>query len=531
MFGFFKKKQPTPPEKPSQAEDTPVQETPAECLSREAPDKAFFAKDPYAVSIKRVGVKFLRDNHGVFEAEHVLNLMDGVFETGTVRSQMERTTWRQAKDLMTGADTAQADRAKNLAVAETAMRVDDVLKTVSDDTLKECVSSTRDVEALIKAYIAIDFGAFPLKEEACVNLRYVENLILDELRHRGVVVKGPFEHLQEQLHAAVKNNADEATVTDMSKTLFSMLINAERLYVATDMDFNHRFPHITYDGRAEVFTKRELAERFAGYCQKEQLGHAGVRELAKEEIAPFFDELWAMGIQAFRVDNGYLPIDIPLAKVMTPKTAPFLDDGHRETRGCLLRELQYGYRIQKSSLDDKQKEQTFKGHMLTMRFNAYRLLGRGLLYALLPTSGKSAVTYYTHAALVKAKADLEENGLTTKALLAEGDDAYAVHEGPARLRVVQLPGEAPEKGLVCVFTDYAAAVSARDRFREQGAEDMIAVLTWDEIESAAQQCAGVMIDLPTYGRQLKKAEFADVKKCRAFDKPIVMQFKNADETE
>jgi len=40
-----------------------------------------------------------------------------------------------------------------------------------------------------------------------------------------------------------------------------------------------------------------------------------------------------------------------------------------------------------------------------------------------------------------------------------------------------------------------------------------------------------MIDLPTYGRQLKKEEFAELQKFSVYDKPIVMQFKAPDETE
>ena len=517
MFGFFKKKK-TPPQEPPAFEKT-VAATP-KANDRTAPDKEFFAKDPYAVSIKRAGLRFLHERGDNFEPEHVFNLINGLIDVEVVRLQLEVSAWRHAQEIIEKEDKAQADRAKNLAIAETAMRIDRFLHVYKDEVIRKAVDDA-EVETLIKAFIAIDFGAFPLKPEASVNLRYTQGLILEELRRRGVVVKGPFEQLQEQLHHAIKSNAAEETVTDMTKKLFAMLVDAACLYVATDEDFNPRFAHITYDGRAEVFTKRELADRFAVHSKEAQLGLVGVREIAHDDIPAFFEELYDAGVNVFRLDNGFLPVDVWLSKVLPEKERFFIDDGHRETRGYLLRELQYGYRLQKTPVEDAQRDRSLKEQMLNMRFNGYRLLGRGLLYVLLPDNGKPAVTYYSKEALKKAKAVIEEKGLSAKALLASGDEAYAQYEGPLQLRVVQLPGEGMDKALVCAFTDHRAAQDTLARFRQNGVNDRIVVVTWDEIYRTAQQCAGVMIDLPAYGRQLKKEEFGEILKFREISMPIV----------
>ncbi len=535
MFDFFKKKKETPaaPDNTPVAESTatPV-EAPTADVDRTAPDKEFFANDSYAVSLRRATVRYLRENDGVFEAEHMLNLINAVVDVETVRVNLETRTWKQAKDGIATAEKSEAVRLAKMAVAETAFRIDGLLQSYTNDYLCARVRETEDIETLLKAFIALDFGVQGLKPEASVNLRYLQNEIMEEARRRGVVVKGPFETLQERCYAAFKESPQADETKALAEELFRALQTRERLYVAYDEDFNANFPFITYDGRAALFTNEELAVAFTRYIADKQLGHAKVGTVEKADYAAFFERLYTLGVNVFRLDDGRMPVDIWFEKLIDTKKQGLLDDVHRETRGLFLRELQYGYRLQKSGIDIKTEAALVpKERMLMMRFNGYRMIGGGLLYVLAPKAEREQVTYYTQSALKKASSMLERLERPKAALVADGDNAYSVYDKPHRLRVVQLPGQDMKQSFVCAFTQKAVAEDALANFRKHGVDDSIVVMTWDEIAAQAMQCAGVMLDLPTYGRQLKKEEFAEVAKFGAFDKPIVINMKQKPDEE
>ena len=83
-----------------------------------------------------------------------------------------------------------------------------------------------------------------------------------------------------------------------------------------------------------------------------------------------------------------------------------------------------------------------------------------------------------------------------------------------------------EDSLVCAFTGRREAEQVRTNFLQHGIDDSVIVITYDELCSHAMQCAGILIDMPTYGLELLKKDFQDVANWRAVPGTILVNLKD-----
>lgn len=333
-----------------------------------------------------------------------------------------------------------------------------------------------------------------------------------------------FEKLQMRCNEAVKARPDTEKTKSLVRELGKMLLTLDRIYVAYDEDFNHQFPYIGIDGRIEVCTKPEIVKNLLHYYHEQHLGHLSVCEFTGDQIVAALNSYQQMGIGVLRLNNGAYPVDIWLKDILEPIPENLLERRNNPIKGEFLRELQYGYRSEKMDPSEKggKLEHSLKEWMLTMRYNAYRDFGNGLCYVLAATPYQAGTTFYTEKALAKAKEMLAKDNLPESALIAEGDHAFAVYDSVINLRVAQNP---MKETFVCAFTGRKEAESVRTCFLQQGIDDSVLVITYDELYSHAMQCAGILIDMPTYGLQLLKGEFQEVEKWRAVQGYILIDLK------
>lgn len=124
---------------------------------------------------------------------------------------------------------------------------------------------------------------------------------------------------------------------------------------------------------------------------------------------------------------------------------------------------------------------------------------------------------------------LAEENLPDNALIAEGDNSFAVYDSAVNLRMTQKPGQTREDSLICVFTGRKEAEQVRTDFLQYGNDDSVIVITCDELYSHAIQCGGIIIDMPTYGLELSKEAFQDIANWRVV--PGIIQVKLGDDDE
>lgn len=105
---------------------------------------------------------------------------------------------------------------------------------------------------------------------------------------------------------------------------------------------------------------------------------------------------------------------------------------------------------------------------------------------------------------------LTERIMDKEALNAPGDRENRVFEGELHMRVTQKPGQTMEESLLCIFTDKATAEDTRKLFQKYGKEDGIIAVTFEEIWRHTRFCAGIIVDLPTYGYILPKEEINSI---------------------
>ena len=361
---------------------------------------------------------------------------------------------------------------------------------------------------------------------------FIQNYIISVLQQKlpstaAIGSISEFAQLQTRCSEAVKENSNAETTKELIVELGKKLLTLEKIYVAYDEDFNNQFPYIGIDGRIEVSTQLGIAKALVDYYNEQHMGHLSIREFEKNQIIEILNSYQKMGICVLRLDNGSKPVDIWLKDILAPISANLLEKYNNGTKGAFLRELQYGYRISKMDSSEKggKLERSLTEMMLTMRYNAYRDFGNGLCYVLATTPHKEGTTFYTEKALEKAKKMLAEEKLPESALIAEGDSAFAVYEGSVNLRVAQKPTQTMEESLVCAFTGRKEAEMVRVNFLKYGVDDSILVITFDELYSHAMQCAGILIDMPTYGLELLKKDFQDVAHWRTIPGRILINLE------
>ncbi|MBQ2948699.1 MAG: SseB family protein [Clostridia bacterium] len=359
-------------------------------------------------------------------------------------------------------------------------------------------------------------------------LESIQNYLMVVLQHRlssqpAARNVSAFEHMQECCRREIKENPDAEETKVLVAELGKMILKLDKIYVAYDTDFNNQFPYMGIEGRIEVSTKPAIAKALQNHLHEQHLGHVSIREFEGKQIAETLRSYQRMGIRVLRLDNGCKPIDIWFKDILEPVSDNLMERCNNSVKGAFLRELQYGYRIRKMDPSEKggNQEKLLSGMMLTMRHLAYREFGNGLCWVLASIPHQEGTTFYTEKALAKAREMLAEDNLPESALIAEGDNVFAVYDSDVNLRTtvnsraVQTQACTLEDAFICAFTGHKEAEMVRAFFSQHGANDSILAITYDELCSHAMQCAGILIDMPTYGRELMKEEFKDVEACRA----------------
>lgn len=338
-------------------------------------------------------------------------------------------------------------------------------------------------------------------------------------------VLNKIETLQLKYAIAARNDKNDPKLPEIAQEICMNLRMADAFYAAYDEDFNPRWPYMGPDGRPEVFTTPELAEAARSHFAQVHEGRFRVVKIDQDKLPEFWQTLSRLGIGLFRLNNGRNPVELKVEDVQRRKPGAVIDDANAGMRNMMLRELQYGYRLRK--LDPSQKgtprEQALFQTMVTMQANGLRELGLGITYVLGPKG--SGGLCYTPRALDQAKKILEKRGLDESHLTPEGVQ-WETYEGPATLRVVNRPGQpGMEHARLCVFTDYAQAAEVRDRFAQSGHDDGILAISFEEMFAQAQQCAGILVDMPTIGLEIPRDKYQNILRFRASPGPIVIKLK------
>ena len=77
------------------------------------------------------------------------------------------------------------------------------------------------------------------------------------------------------------------------------------------------------------------------------------------------------------------------------------------------------------------------------------------------------------------------------------------------MRVISLSNNS-KQNFVCAFTDMEAAEAARKDFTKHNCNDSIVAVTFDELQTQAEQCSGIVMDISTYGLQIMKKDYKKI---------------------
>jgi len=88
-----------------------------------------------------------------------------------------------------------------------------------------------------------------------------------------------------------------------------------------------------------------------------------------------------------------------------------------------------------------------------------------------------------------------------------------------------------ENSCVCVFTSRLEAEKARLHFEKFGCNDSVVAVTYDELAGQITDCAGALIDMSSYGLEIKKKEFEEIKRWRTVKGRIAVNLKKKEEND
>lgn len=347
-------------------------------------------------------------------------------------------------------------------------------------------------------------------------LEFYENAALSDL-----------EKLQKKCNQLQNKNENAEELQQAMKQLGEQLLQSDALYAAFDSDFNENYPFMGLDGRAELFTTEQRANNAKNHFAQAHQGNFIIRKIDKDKFSDFFNELCGMGINAFRLDNGYMPVDVWLNSFYKYPECGVIDSRNHNMKNMFIRHLQYVQRLQK--LDKSQKGQPIERELteaaLTLQANAYRELGNGVVYVFVPHPYEAGTTLYTPDALAKAEKAIEENKLSKDLLISDIDKKYDVYKGNLAMRVISLSNNS-KQNFVCAFTDMEAAEAARKDFAKHNCNDSIVAVTFDELKSQAEQCSGIVMDIPTYGLQIMKKDYKKILEYRKAPNRIAVSLED-----
>lgn len=251
------------------------------------------------------------------------------------------------------------------------------------------------------------------------------------------------------------------------RALAEALLGQDTLYLLYDVPTGERWPSVGFDGRMELFTTQQRAERALKQFAAAQNGLNlwKIHTLQGEAIRKTLLACAADGLDLIRVDNGFAAAEV--------NAADFGADASHENarlRGWMIREVEYGLRWNQLK-DAHAPEALIRGaleSMLTMRNFAWREAGNATLYALCP------------------------NGMRDKCLLVGSSNQ-------------------PQKHLA-VFTN---ADRARHFAHAMKAAALPLPMCFDELAARGENSAGMLVDVSFIGYRIPTESFAQVRELRA----------------
>lgn len=305
-------------------------------------------------------------------------------------------------------------------------------------------------------------------------------LMKDKIRQS---MTGPIDALIQESrrlqNLCADKNAPESVKQDWQAARAAMgkaILGLEKIYVVDELLVGNRWPAVGFDGRIEIFTTRERAERIKPQITAAMGGMEiwTIRELPGTEIVNYLRNCGMDGLNALRVDNGFAAADLSLKDFM-----PDFMSENMPLRSFVIREIEAGVRwnkLKELKAEEKHLRSSLEG-MLTFRNFAWREIGNASL--------------------------------------------YAVCAGGAREKCVVLGGKDGGEKMLAVFTDRIRAAA----FAEKLAGNPVPVaMKFGELTLRAQAFGGLLIDIGVLNYRLPKTEFDKVRELRG-KPPVVVRVK------
>ena len=319
------------------------------------------------------------------------------------------------------------------------------------------------------------------------------------------------------------------------------LENLSKIYVLMiPIRENKSIPYMGIDGRLELFTDPHLGQAAAHTLADRTHLQIIVQELEdREAIHQFFRSCMHDGMIVFRLNNGSeARQEYRFGDLFSFREPTLIEEKNRSLRHFLFRSHLYEYCCSLQPEEAQEEKLKLTEMALTMRYNAYREMYRGLLYALVdPADSSMDLDLYTVSALDRAKAMLEEKeiieaGYTAVSLVHFPNQGGALYSSPLCLFFVNSPGQVGSiaDGLVCAFTSYEAAEHGKALFASYQQPCSIVALTGSELLTQALLCAGVLVDLEETGFQISKKDLGLWETYGQLNAPILVRLKNQKES-
>lgn len=341
-----------------------------------------------------------------------------------------------------------------------------------------------------------------------------EGAFARRVRERQAVKSGPID---EQLlkcsrlqKLAAPKDAPEGVKNDWAAAraeLGAALNKVEDLYVADDVLLKGRFPSAGFDGRLELFTTFERAERARVAIQKANVDTDlwQIRHIPGPAVDGFFRGCVDQGFFHFRVDNGFAAAELQLGDFRTD-----LPVENAALRGNMVREVEFGVRYEhfkKISAPEKNMNGALES-ALTLRNFVWRDLGNALVYALCITDEGSDAMLCSAAA--RSKADP-----TRRMQIVKGEKCVVLNEKDS------------DKRFVAAFTSEILAAAFAEKL-PQTARPVL--MTFDDLRQRVGNLTGLNLDCETLGYRVMKANFDQVAELRG-KPPVIVRVRPKEQSE
>ncbi len=405
----------------------------------------------------------------------------------------------------------------------------------SDAENSLCEKSGADI---LKMWVVLDYYVSTLKSEFGESLRKMRDRLSLCVLQKGLDSEDTSRQkqiyeLEKECSELVKSADNAEKLKEKRELLSKLVLEKEAVFVLYDDDFNTSFPFVALDGRMEICTRYETASSLKKHYENQCMGHITVKRVEKAELEKMLRAMSHMGIALARLDNGISPCDFVTGEAIDCKEENLVERFNSGLRGMFLRNLQYNKRLSSCGQQIKgtTKEKAMLEALLTARFNGYREFGNSICYVFANPPYEKGKTLYSKNALERAETLCRAAKLDEKSLVSPLDTEFGTYTGGMNFRVTRKSeNDSMENSLVCVFTSRFEAEKARLHFEKYGCCDSVVAVTYEEIASQVSGCAGVLVDMSSYGFEIKKKEFDEIKKWRTVKGRIAVNLKKKEET-